>query len=284
MAVNLIDQFGRARAREILESSFAQFQADRAVVGLARQVREQEESLAGYAKAMTCDRGDFTEYSGIRRELSDLERLDRKDATASRATREARQKRDREPPHDGCCGIPVISAPIAKHHARWAERYWKLKRTRRQGAPRDRQSHRHGRAHLRPCRRRARRARLRRRHRRGRDRADAGGPHDAAHLRRARPAGRRVPADAESGANWMPRPSRPSRAAWSTNPGATTPGRASGGCRAGRSAPLCLRPRTSGSVWTTSSRSIICPAPRPCPPGSRRRCTHGRAECRWSAC
>ena len=36
MAVNLIDQFGRERTREILESSFAQFQADRAVVGLAR--------------------------------------------------------------------------------------------------------------------------------------------------------------------------------------------------------------------------------------------------------
>ena len=59
MAVNLIDQFGRAKAREILESSFAQFQADRAVVGLARQVRESEETLAGYAKAMTCDRGRF---------------------------------------------------------------------------------------------------------------------------------------------------------------------------------------------------------------------------------
>ncbi len=58
MAVNLIDQFGRARAREILESSFAQFQADRSVVGLARQVKEAEESLAGYEKAMTCDRGD----------------------------------------------------------------------------------------------------------------------------------------------------------------------------------------------------------------------------------
>src|SRR5690606_5496924 len=57
MAVNLIDQFGRAKAREILESSFAQFQADRAVVGLARQVRESEESLAGYREAMTCDRG-----------------------------------------------------------------------------------------------------------------------------------------------------------------------------------------------------------------------------------
>ena len=128
MAVNLIDQFGRARAREILESSFAQFQADRAVVGLARQVREQEESLAGYEKAMTCDRGDFTEYSGIRRELTDLERLGRKDANASRTTRDARQKqiaslRKRMLRH------PCHQCPEREDHARWAERYWKLKRT-----------------------------------------------------------------------------------------------------------------------------------------------------------
>jgi ATP-dependent RNA helicase HelY len=128
MAVNLIDQFGRARAREILESSFAQFQADRAVVGLARQVREQEESLAGYEKAMTCDRGDFTEYSGIRRELTDLERVGRKDANASRTTRDARQKqiaslRKRMLRH------PCHECPEREDHARWAERYWKLKRT-----------------------------------------------------------------------------------------------------------------------------------------------------------
>ncbi|GAA1845313.1 DEAD/DEAH box helicase [Microbacterium koreense] len=127
MAVNLIDRFGRARAREILESSFAQFQADRAVVGLARQVREQEESLSGYRSAMTCDRGDFEEYSGIRRELSDLEKQNRKDANATRATRDRRQrqisslrKRMQRHPAHGC--------PDRETHARWAERYWKLKR------------------------------------------------------------------------------------------------------------------------------------------------------------
>jgi ATP-dependent RNA helicase HelY len=128
MAVNLIDQFGRARARQILESSFAQFQADRAVVGLARQVREQEESLAGYEKGMTCDRGDFEEYSRIRRELSDLEKLNRKDANASRSTRDARQReigglRRRMQRH------PCHQCPDREHHARWAERYWRLKRT-----------------------------------------------------------------------------------------------------------------------------------------------------------
>ncbi|CEA08133.1 ski2-like helicase [Arthrobacter saudimassiliensis] len=73
MSINLIAQFGQERAREILESSFAQFQADRSVVGLARQVRSREESLAGYEKSMTCHLGDFTEYAALRRRLSDLE-------------------------------------------------------------------------------------------------------------------------------------------------------------------------------------------------------------------
>ena len=47
MAVNLVHQFGRERARELLELSFAQFQADKAVVGLARQLRKAEEALDG---------------------------------------------------------------------------------------------------------------------------------------------------------------------------------------------------------------------------------------------
>ena len=128
MAVNLIDRFGRARAREILESSFAQFQADRSVVGLARQVKEAEESLSGYETAMTCDRGDFREYSTIRRELSDLEKINRRDATAPRRLRDERQQqiqslRRRMQRH------PCHTCPDREAHARWAERYWKLKRT-----------------------------------------------------------------------------------------------------------------------------------------------------------
>ena len=51
MAVNLVHQFGRARSRELLEQSFAQFQADKAVVGLARQVHKAEEALDGYREA-----------------------------------------------------------------------------------------------------------------------------------------------------------------------------------------------------------------------------------------
>ena len=51
----------------LLESSFAQFQADRAVVGLAKQVRKHEEALEGYREAMTCHLGDFEEYAALRR-------------------------------------------------------------------------------------------------------------------------------------------------------------------------------------------------------------------------
>lgn len=127
MAVNLIDRFGRSEAREILESSFAQFQADRAVVGLARRVKEQEESLAGYERAMTCDRGDFADYARIRRELTDLEKVNRRDTTASRALRDERQKqiaslRKRMQRH------ACHSCPDRENHARWGERYYKLKR------------------------------------------------------------------------------------------------------------------------------------------------------------
>lgn len=85
MSINLIAQFGRPRARQILESSFAQFQADRSVVGLARQVRSREESLAGYAEAMKCHLGDFTEYAKLRRDLSEAEQF------ASRSTSRARK-------------------------------------------------------------------------------------------------------------------------------------------------------------------------------------------------
>ncbi|GMA84768.1 hypothetical protein GCM10025868_00180 [Angustibacter aerolatus] len=73
MAVNLVAQVGRDRAREVLETSFAQFQADRSVVGLATHLRQHEQAMAGYVEAMTCDKGDFTEYAALRRAISERE-------------------------------------------------------------------------------------------------------------------------------------------------------------------------------------------------------------------
>ncbi|HEX4699395.1 MAG TPA: DEAD/DEAH box helicase [Actinomycetes bacterium] len=70
MAVNLVGQVGRDTARVLLQSSFAQFQADRAVVGLSREVARNEEALEGYREAMTCHLGDFAEYAGLRQAIS----------------------------------------------------------------------------------------------------------------------------------------------------------------------------------------------------------------------
>jgi ATP-dependent RNA helicase HelY len=84
MAVNLVGQVGRETARDILETSFAQFQADRAVVGMAVTVKRNEEALAGYAESMTCHLGDFTSYAALRNEIRDVEKEAAKARSASR--------------------------------------------------------------------------------------------------------------------------------------------------------------------------------------------------------
>jgi ATP-dependent RNA helicase HelY len=84
MAVNLVGSVGHHAARELLETSFAQFQADRAVVGMARQVRKHEEAIDGYREAMTCHLGDFEEYAELRRRLTDREKELARDGAARR--------------------------------------------------------------------------------------------------------------------------------------------------------------------------------------------------------
>ncbi|HEX8864360.1 MAG TPA: RNA helicase, partial [Lentzea sp.] len=83
-AVNLVHQLGASAAREILEQSFAQFQADRSVVGLARRIDRNKEALAGYAESMTCHLGDFTEYASLRRRVADREKQLAKQNTNAR--------------------------------------------------------------------------------------------------------------------------------------------------------------------------------------------------------
>jgi ATP-dependent RNA helicase HelY len=82
MAVNLVGQVGRTHAAKLLESSFAQFQADRGVVGLARQagkLRQQSEDIG-----VSCDRGDLDSYDAVRRELGQLERDEARQRSAVR--------------------------------------------------------------------------------------------------------------------------------------------------------------------------------------------------------
>jgi ATP-dependent RNA helicase HelY len=74
MAVNLVGSVGAERARDLLESSFAQFQADRSVVGIARQVQRHSETMALYEQEMACDHGDFAQYFEYRVKIADRER------------------------------------------------------------------------------------------------------------------------------------------------------------------------------------------------------------------
>jgi ATP-dependent RNA helicase HelY len=74
MTINLISQFGAQRARTSLESSFAQFQADKAVVGLARQIKRNNEAILELEEEIDCHLGDFVEYAQIRFEIKELER------------------------------------------------------------------------------------------------------------------------------------------------------------------------------------------------------------------
>jgi ATP-dependent RNA helicase HelY len=135
MAVNLIEAFGEERASAVLETSFAQFQADRSVVGLARDIHEKQASLEGYEEAMSCHLGDFRDYATLRREIAELEREGAaarnraargKDLRMSRGVRVREQrlaelKRElRAHPCHGCADREA--------HARWGERWNKLKR------------------------------------------------------------------------------------------------------------------------------------------------------------
>ena len=85
-----MDRVGRERARALLESSFAQFQADRSVVGLARQVKRNLAALEGYREAMNCHLGDTEDYDRLRREIRDREASLAREGAAQRRGEAAR--------------------------------------------------------------------------------------------------------------------------------------------------------------------------------------------------
>ncbi|GAA4734370.1 DEAD/DEAH box helicase [Modestobacter marinus] len=88
MAVNLVGAFGRERARELLASSFAQFQADRSVVGLARSAARHEEDAARLLKEMNAGLSaavlDVAGYARLRMEISEREKALSRDSQAKR--------------------------------------------------------------------------------------------------------------------------------------------------------------------------------------------------------
>ncbi|WP_106847982.1 RNA helicase [Blastococcus sp. Marseille-P5729] len=84
MAVNLVGQLGRAASKQLLERSFAQYQADRAAVGLATRREQAQQEARSKQAEVTCERGDVTEYADLRRQISDIERSSTKARNAAR--------------------------------------------------------------------------------------------------------------------------------------------------------------------------------------------------------
>ncbi|WP_280381804.1 DEAD/DEAH box helicase [Nocardia wallacei] len=81
MSINLIDRMGAAESRALLERSFAQFQADRSVVGLVRGIERNEGQLRKLSSQIDDD--GFLEYLSLRDRVKqrerDLERQGRAD-------------------------------------------------------------------------------------------------------------------------------------------------------------------------------------------------------------
>lgn len=87
MSINLIDRLGAEEARGLLERSFAQFQADRSVVGLVRGIERNQGALRKLESQLGGVDGGFMEYLSLRdrikqreRELQQQGRADRRGA------------------------------------------------------------------------------------------------------------------------------------------------------------------------------------------------------------
>ena len=135
MAVNLVNAFSRERSRQVLETSFAQFQADRSVVHLARSIREKEISISGYEQAMECHLGDFFSFAELRRQISDIEKQLADSRPRGNRGRDLRGVDSRSKLEKDLANLkneikrhPCNRCPEREQHSRWGERYWKLRR------------------------------------------------------------------------------------------------------------------------------------------------------------
>ncbi len=130
MSINLIARFGREKARRSLDSSFAQFQADRAVVGLTQQIRKNENAITEVMKDVACHLGDFQGYARIRREIKEVEILlsKRTQRKTFDPRARARLERDLLDLRKNLRSHPCHSCDEREVHARFAERANRLQR------------------------------------------------------------------------------------------------------------------------------------------------------------
>lgn len=94
MVVNLLTHATRAATRDVLELSFAQFQADGAVVQLAQEARQVASQLEAFTPQMECSRGDAEEYFRLRDALSVAQKHAKRASAAQRKSDAVRALQD----------------------------------------------------------------------------------------------------------------------------------------------------------------------------------------------
>ncbi len=130
MSANLISRFGKQKARESLSASFAQFQADKAVVGLAKQIAKNQQSIENIKKDVLCHLGDFEEYMEFRFEIKELETQfgQRRSYAGSRKAHYAKIEERISDQRSLMKAHPCHQCPDRETHARVLEKAQRLKR------------------------------------------------------------------------------------------------------------------------------------------------------------
>ncbi|MEY8564537.1 DEAD/DEAH box helicase [Bifidobacterium pseudolongum] len=130
MAVNLLNTSDYETARITLDHSFAQWEANESAWQIEARIDALTSALAGYAEAMTCEYGDFTDLLRIRMQLNELQKNERRklkhevfatNADKSRAFRrlDARIAKLKELEHDH----PCKQCPDFQDHMKWGHRW-----------------------------------------------------------------------------------------------------------------------------------------------------------------
>lgn len=130
MAVNLLNTSDYETARITLDHSFAQWEANESAWQIEARIDALTAALAGYAEAMTCEYGDFTDLLRIRMQLNELQKNERRklkhevfatNADKSRAFRrlDARIAKLKELEHDH----PCKQCPDFQDHMKWGNRW-----------------------------------------------------------------------------------------------------------------------------------------------------------------
>ena len=130
MAVNLLNTSDYETARITLDHSFAQWEANESAWQIEARIETLTAAIAGYADAMTCEYGDFTDLLRIRMQLNELQKNERRrlkhevfatNADKSRAFRQLDAKiaklKDLEHDH------PCKQCPDFQDHMKWGHRW-----------------------------------------------------------------------------------------------------------------------------------------------------------------